>query len=109
MTPESREAWVGNHERFGILQRLGMTAFIISFAFVFFSFDTPGDASIRYAMFVAAHALLYLGFTIAAVADRIAGRPFSFARLVYVAGMWFLYCVLGPIVMAAATAAVHRS
>ena len=94
--------WVGAPNRMGAVQRLGILAYMLSIAIVTLSFDAPGSASLRYWMFVAAHTLLWAGFVIAAVADKVAHRPFSYGRLAYAAGVGILYVVLGPVVMAAA-------
>ncbi len=100
-----RDTWVGNAERFGILQRLGIVCSVLSAVLFCLAFGASGDASFKYALLVLAHALLYTGFIVAAVADRAAGRRFSCGRLYYAACTWFVYAVLGPVIMSAAVAA----
>jgi hypothetical protein len=69
------------------------------------AFFVPGDASIRYWLSVAAHALNGTGFILAAIADKIGGRQFSGVRVVYVLAVEIMLAILGRVVMSAAAAA----
>jgi hypothetical protein len=104
----SREDWVGNADRSGILQRIGIAAFIISIALVYLSLGVPGDVSIRYAILVAAHVLIYGGFVVAALSDYVAKRRFSAMRLLYTVTVGLAYGIIGPVVTPAAVGATRR-
>ncbi len=99
---------MGSSARVGILQGIGTVGCLISIALVCLSFVTPGDPSIRYEMFVAAHTLLYSCSALAFLADIVAKRPFSSQRLVLTVVLGFVYGILGPLVMSAAVAAQRR-
>ncbi len=103
-----RDGLIGNSTRRGRIQRLGWALLLISFALVLLACNARGTALLRYNLFVAAHAFLYTGYLMIAVADATARRPFC-AKTLTLAFFWFIILViLGPIVMSAAAATLTR-
>lgn len=95
-------ALVGDPGRLGAIQRVAIAMFILAAGLVCLSFGAPGRA--RYALFVAAHALVYSGFLAGAIADITARRHFSWGRLCFALVAGVAMMILGPIIMAAAEA-----
>jgi hypothetical protein len=84
--------------------RVGIALMTLAWLPVVLAYNAPGDASIRYWLFVLAHLLNVGGFFLAALDDALAKRPFSATRLVYTIAMEVLLLVLGPVFMSAAAA-----
>jgi len=99
------DRWVGNSERSGNLQRIGIAFMVLSVALVFLTFTVRLTVSTLDAMFNAAGWFLYSGFIVAAIADLAAERRFSFSRLVILVFLAFTYGQVAHLVISAAVPA----
>ena len=86
------------------MHRIGLALMVIAWVPVVLACNAPGPASIRYGLFIAAHALNIGGFVLTAVSERVSGRGISTVRFAYVLVVEFALAILGPVLMGAASA-----
>ena len=75
------------------LRRLGDVLLLASLALLLSAFFLKWAA---FGAIIGAHMVLYLGFVLAVIGDKIAKRPFQGWLVLYLIGMWFVLAVLGP-------------
>ncbi len=80
---------------------------LLAWVLIALSFNAPGNASMRYALFVAAHVMNLVGYLLIAIANSRSRVPFNAPLLLLAILAEFVLAILGPVVMSAAAAAAR--